>query len=76
MVPVFRLTVFFALITSVSADGTLDALVQGALVLFLSLTAKVFPEWVETNRMFDSVHRNPGMFSGNSHASAVESVGK
>jgi hypothetical protein len=30
MVPVFRLTVFFALITSVSADGTLDALANAA----------------------------------------------
>jgi uncharacterized membrane protein YcgQ (UPF0703/DUF1980 family) len=30
MVPVFRLTVFFALITSVFAGGTLDALVNAA----------------------------------------------
>ena len=30
MVAVFRLTVFFALITSVFADGTLDALVNAA----------------------------------------------
>jgi len=30
MVPVFRLTVFFALVTSVFAAGTLDALVNAA----------------------------------------------